>query len=89
MVAGSNAYVADGTNGFEVFDISNPTNLVAAGSYNSDGFAEKVSVAGNYVYLADSAAGLAILQVYGFPGDAPRLVQSPQSQTVTATSTGR
>lgn len=84
VLAGNYAYVADGIKGLEVFDISNPINLVPAGSYDSSGFAEKVSVAGNYVCLADGPAGVAVIQVYGLPGDAPRLVQSPQSQTVVA-----
>jgi hypothetical protein len=62
-LAGNYAYVACGTAGMRVFDISNPSTPLSVGSYDTAGFAQGVAVAGNYAYVADDAAGLQILNI--------------------------
>jgi hypothetical protein len=60
-VSGNYAYVADGSAGLQVIDVSNPTNYVNVGGYNTSGTTYGVAVSGNYAYLADVEWGLLIL----------------------------
>ena len=50
-----------------VFDISNPTNPVKVGAYDTPGSAQDVTVVGNNIYVADGEGGLVILQVRDLP----------------------
>ena len=61
-VQGSSLYVADGSAGLRVFDISS-TTPVQVGSYNTPGTAYDVSLAGNYAYVSDGTSGLRIIDV--------------------------
>ncbi|MDO9026621.1 MAG: hypothetical protein Q7U87_01935, partial [bacterium] len=51
-VSGTHAYVADGSAGLRVIDLSDPTSLTEVGSLNSPGPANRVAVAGSYAYVA-------------------------------------
>ena len=66
-IAGNYAYVADGgaagTGGFQVLDISDPTNPVSAGSYSTPDYAYSVAIAGDYAYVADRFSGLQVLDI--------------------------
>ena len=65
-VVGNYAYLAlSGSEygGLAVIDISDPTNCVDVGGYNTSGWAYSVAVAGNYAYVADDAAGLQVIDV--------------------------
>jgi hypothetical protein len=62
-VVGSYAYVADWDAGLQVIDISNPTNLVHAGSCDTSGPAAAVRVVGTYAYVAAREAGLQVIDV--------------------------
>ena len=62
-VAGNFAYVALYEAGLAIFDVSNPTNGVLAGTCETIGTAQGLDVSGNYVYLAGGDAGNADLQV--------------------------
>jgi 6-phosphogluconolactonase (cycloisomerase 2 family) len=52
-VVGNYAYIADGTNGLVILDITDPTNPTLVGSLDTAGNAYKVRVVGDYAYVAD------------------------------------
>lgn len=59
---GTTLYVADGTAGVKVFDVS--TNTPAQiGSYNTPGTAYDVWVDGTYAFVSDGSSGLRILDI--------------------------
>jgi hypothetical protein len=62
-VSGSYAYVADGSSGLRVVDVSNPTNPVEVGYCNTPSIAWGVAVAGSYAYIADGDSGLRVIDV--------------------------
>jgi hypothetical protein len=63
-VAGRLAYVANGSDGLEIYDISSPGQPVNVGSFpqQNGGYAKGVAVQGNVAFLA-ADGGLAILDV--------------------------
>ena len=63
FVSGNYAYVADGYSGFQVIDISNPTNPTIVGSADTPGSAHGVYVSGSYAYVADWGSGLQVVDV--------------------------
>ena len=81
-VSGTTAYVADFTSGLQIIDVSNASNPVRLGWYDTSCVANDVAVSGTIVYVADySAGGLQIIDVsnatnpvllgwYDTPGDA-------------------
>ena len=60
---GTYAYVADGTSGLEIIDISNPATPTLVGSVDTPGEAVAVTVSGIYAYLASTFAGLQIIDI--------------------------
>ncbi|MCE7748406.1 MAG: hypothetical protein GPJ51_08405 [Candidatus Heimdallarchaeota archaeon] len=65
-VEGSYAYLACGTSGTKIADISDPTNVTVVGSYNYDygdnnGVSVQIAVKDSYVFVADSVDGLEVL----------------------------
>jgi uncharacterized repeat protein (TIGR01451 family) len=62
-VSGTLAYVAAGTAGLKVVDITNPLAPALIGAWNSPGFAEGVAVSGSTAYLADGPYGLRVVDV--------------------------
>ena len=62
-VNGSYLYVADGTAGLAVFDITLPLWPEIAGTGETPGTAQDVVVVGTVAYIADGEAGLTILDV--------------------------
>ena len=62
-VNGNYAYVASGSTGLQVVDVSNPSAPVIVGAVDTPGNANDVRVVGNTVYIADGAAGLQIVDV--------------------------
>jgi hypothetical protein len=62
-ISGNYAYVACGSAGMTVIDISNPALPRIVGSYDTPGWAYGVAVEGNYAYVADGAGGLRILNI--------------------------
>ncbi|MFM6407060.1 MAG: hypothetical protein ACKPGT_21250, partial [Microcystis sp.] len=61
-VVGNYAYLADWTSGLQIIDISNPTNPILKGNYDTDA-AYGVEVVGNYAYVADGSSGLQIIDI--------------------------
>jgi hypothetical protein len=62
-VSGNFVYVADGSAGLQVIDVSNPTNCVRVGGYDTGGDAMDVALSGNLAYVADGFAGLQVFDV--------------------------
>lgn len=46
-----------------MIDVSNPANPARVGGCDTSDFSRSVAVAGNYAYVADRSAGLAILRL--------------------------
>jgi hypothetical protein len=62
-VSGIFAYVADGGAGLQVIDVSNPTNCVRLGGYDTTGDVHGVAVSGIYAYVANEGSGLQVIDV--------------------------
>jgi hypothetical protein len=62
-ISGDYAYVADGTSGLKVIDISDPTDPTLGGSYNTPGDAHGAAISGDYAYVADGASGLQVIDI--------------------------
>jgi len=60
FVSGDHAFVADGTAGLQVIDITNTAVPTLAGSYDTPGFSHRVGVSGDLAFVADQSALLAI-----------------------------
>lgn len=57
------AYIASGSAGLQIVDISDPSRPITLGSWQSSGFAEGVAVKDNTVFLANGDQGLSIINV--------------------------
>ena len=62
-VVGTLAYVADGTSGLRVIDVSDPALPVELGFLDTPDFAQGVSVVGTLAYVADGFSGLRVIDV--------------------------
>jgi hypothetical protein len=62
-VSGTTAYLADGSAGLQIVDISDRKNPVLLGAYNTPGNAWSVAVSGATAYVADGSAGLQVIDV--------------------------
>ncbi len=62
-VIGNFAYLASGTGGLHIVDISNPSSPTLTGLYNTPGSAEGIHVVGNFAYIADNLSGLQIINI--------------------------
>jgi hypothetical protein len=62
-VDGGYAYVADGTAGLRVIQVSRPTAPAGVGACDTPYWANDVTVAGPYAYVADLQSGLRIVDV--------------------------
>jgi len=62
-VVGRYAYVADGSDGLEIIDVSDPSHPVKIGSFYDGGYAFDVVVVGKLAYVADGWDGLEIIDV--------------------------
>jgi hypothetical protein len=69
---GKTAFLADGSAGLKVIDVSNPSSLKLIGFYDDcpnskqlNGFARRITISddGKYVYMADGLSGLKIFNV--------------------------
>lgn len=84
-VSGSYAYVADGSQGLRIIDISDPENPVETGYLDTSGFVSGVAINGGNAYVADGSEGLRIIDVsdptaptergfYDIPGGAAKVM---------------
>jgi hypothetical protein len=53
VLSGNYAYVADGSSGLQIIEISDPASPTFKGAYNTPGTAYGVALSGNYAYVAD------------------------------------
>ncbi len=62
-VDGDYAFVADGSWGLQVIDISDPTAPTLAGTCNTPGFCRSVAISGGHAFVADYATGLLVIDI--------------------------
>ncbi len=62
-VDGTLAYVANGSNGLQIFDASDPASPTLRGGFKTPGFAAAIQVVNNLAYIADENEGLQIIDV--------------------------
>jgi tetratricopeptide (TPR) repeat protein len=62
-VSGTVAYVADGGDGLEIIDVSDPANPTELGQFDDGGSAQGVYISGTIAYVADGEDGLEIIDV--------------------------
>lgn len=62
-VKGRYAYVAAGSAGLRIIDVSDPENPTEVGAWDSPGYAESVAIEGNTAYVADGPYGLRAVDV--------------------------
>jgi hypothetical protein len=60
-VAGDYAYLADGSGGLHIINVSDPAAPTEVGLHDTPGNAYSVAVAGDYAYVADGSSGLRII----------------------------
>ena len=63
VVSGDYAYVADGSSGIQVIDISDPTDPTSAGTFDTIEMAFDLVINDEKVYLVDSSNGLQIIDI--------------------------
>ncbi len=63
LVDGGVAYVADGSSGVQVVDVSNPNDISIIGSYDTPGNALKLALQGDTLFVADYNGGVQVLDV--------------------------
>jgi len=63
-VSGNFAYVANGTDGFIIVDISDPTAPFIFSSLQTDGYVDDVAIADNMAYLADGGGGFKVVKLW-------------------------
>ena len=61
--ASSYAYIAEGTNGLQIADVTQRNAPTIIGGLDTAGTANDVFVSGNYAYVADGTAGLKIIDI--------------------------
>jgi len=63
VLAGEQAFVADGASGLRVIDVRAPESPILLGGADTPGTAEAVAVSGNFAFVADGSNGLVVLSV--------------------------
>jgi hypothetical protein len=63
VVVGHYAFVAGGSSGLLVLDITDPATPTLEGSLDTSGQACGVTVAGNYAFVADGSDGLQVIDI--------------------------
>ena len=63
VLSGNYAYVAAGSDGLQILNVSNPSAPSLVGSCDTSGTARAVDVVGNYAYVADDLSGLQIIDI--------------------------
>jgi len=64
FIVGDLAFVAAGTTGLQVVDVSDPENPAAVGHWDGNiGSAEGIVVSGDYAYLVDGTGGLYVINI--------------------------
>ncbi len=61
FLSNSNVYTADGTRGTEIIGVGTPSSPVQLGYYHPANYSSNLYVMGSYIFVADGADGLVIL----------------------------
>ena len=80
-IVGDYMYVADGTNGLQVLDIRDRTNLKRVGGYATENTVLAVEVAGSHAYVAADKGGMLVFDVSD--PTSPRLIGGHPAKTFT------
>ncbi len=75
------AYVANGSGGFPVLAVSDPSNITQTGFFGTDGYALNVDIASNYAYIVSTQGKIDIANI-GFPGNLPEVKPIPPMDTI-------
>ncbi len=62
-IVGNRAYLASGSAGIDILDISDPGNPISIGSYDTQGSANQIAISEDYLFVADGSDGLLILDI--------------------------
>lgn len=62
-ISGNYAYIASGSYGLNIVDVSDPQNIELEGNYNTPGTALFVTVVDNLAFVADGDSGLQIIDI--------------------------
>jgi len=62
-VSGSIVYIADGNDGLEIINITDPTNPIQIGQFDDGGYARDVFISGSLAFVADDTDGLEIINI--------------------------
>jgi len=63
VISQPRAYIAGGSSGFQLVDITNPQSPQLMGSVDTPGNAESVAISGIYAYVADRSSGLQVIDI--------------------------
>jgi hypothetical protein len=77
-LAGNYAYVAAGSGGLRIVDISDLAGPSETGYYDTPGSAQDVALAGDYAYVADASGGLVILGFFPYQSCLPLVLRNDQ-----------
>ena len=56
VLSGNVAYIASNPNGVEIFNISNPNNVVMTGNFITPGSAQRIAISNGFIHVADSTS---------------------------------
>jgi len=62
-LSGNYAYIATGSSGFQVLDLSDPTRLKMIGRSLGGGYGRGIAVSGRFVYVTDALSGVQVYDV--------------------------
>jgi len=57
------AYIAGGTSGIQIYDVSNPNSMIPLGEVDTNGICRGISISGDYAYIAADSAGLIVVDI--------------------------
>ncbi|MFX1282550.1 MAG: Ig-like domain-containing protein [Promethearchaeota archaeon] len=66
-IDGNYAYIADGNQGLQILNITDPSTPVLTWTCNTSGFAQNVAVSGHHAFIADGDQGLQIVDIVASP----------------------
>jgi len=62
-ISETHAYVADGSSGLQVIDITNPASPQIVGSVDTPDYARSVAISNTHAYVADGDSGLQVIDI--------------------------
>jgi hypothetical protein len=62
-ISGKYAYVADGTSGLQIIDVSNPSSPTLTGTFSDSSYVFDMNVSGNYAYTVGGHSSIGIVNI--------------------------